>query len=82
MTPQAIDEIRTAAARTVALASAAEVAFDAVLWPAEADRQAIECIAHLIGATHEAAAAAVRVADKHNSELADSQPLTGERAEW
>jgi hypothetical protein len=82
MTPQAIDEIRIAAAKTEALAHAAETAFDSMVWPTGVDRQDIERLAHLVGAAAEAAAAAVHVVDRHNSELADSRPVTGERGEW
>lgn len=82
MTSQALDEIRIAVAKTEALAHAAEVAFDGEMWPAGVDRQAVERIAHLVGATREAAEAAVLAVDKHNSALADAQPATGDRGEW
>jgi predicted ABC-type transport system involved in lysophospholipase L1 biosynthesis ATPase subunit len=64
----AFDEIRIAVARVDSLASAAEAMFDDTTFDGNLDRQRIERLAHLIGATAEAAAAAIVVVDRLNAD--------------
>jgi len=64
----AFDEIRIAVARVDSLASAAEAMFDDTTFDSNLDRQRIERLAHLIGATAEAAAAAIVVVDRLNAD--------------
>jgi hypothetical protein len=75
------DEIRIAVARVDSLASAAESMFDNTSFGAGVDRQTIERLAHLIGATAEAAAAAVVVVDRLNADALNPTIAEGEKPE-
>jgi hypothetical protein len=72
------DEIRIAVARVDSLASAAESMFDNTAFGADLDRQKIERLAHLIGATAEAAAAAVVVVDRLNADALNPE-ISGDK---
>ena len=63
------DELRTACAKCDALAHATSVLFDDVPWGGEIDQQRLERLAHLVGATAEAAAAALLVVDRLGADL-------------
>jgi hypothetical protein len=65
----AYDNVRTAVAKTDALAHALEKMFDEAPLRGEIDRQRLERLAHLVGATAEAAAAALVAVDTLNPDL-------------
>lgn len=69
----AFDDLRTAVAAVDALAAAAEQAFDNAIWPPGTDRQQIERIAHLVGASREAAEAALCTVDALNGDLGEDR---------
>lgn len=79
----AFDEIRTAVAKVDALAHAAETMFDETVFDGTLDSQRIERLAHLIGATSEAATAALVVVDRLNAEaLSSAIPADAEPGSW
>jgi hypothetical protein len=59
-----------------AFATVSVEAYDNASWN-DPDPQIIERIAHLLGATHEAAAAAVEAVDHSRTAVADAQPADG-----
>lgn len=63
------DELRLVVAKVDALANATEELFDSTTWRGEVDSQRLERIAHLVGATAEAAAVAVVAVDSFNAEV-------------
>ena len=65
----AYDNARTAVAKVDALAHALEKLFDDAPLRGEIDRQRLERLAHLVGATAEAAAAALLVVDRLGADL-------------
>jgi len=65
----AYDDLRTAVAKVDALAHAVEMMFDDAPWGGEIDSQRLERLAHLVGATAEAAAAALVAVDTLNADL-------------
>ena len=72
----AFDTLRTAVAKVDALAAAAEQAYDNAIWPPGTDRQQIERLAHLVGASREAAEAALCAVDALNADIADDSVIT------
>jgi hypothetical protein len=71
-----LDDVRTAVAKCEAIANAAEELFDVTAWGADADRQRLERLAHLIGAAAESAMAALVACDRLAGVLADTSPAT------
>jgi hypothetical protein len=71
-----MDELRIAAGRVEALAAVSVETYDNAIWE-DADPVIVERIAHLLGATHEAAAAAVEAVDHFRTVVADAQPTEG-----
>jgi len=71
----AVDEFRQLVARVDALAHAAENLFERVIWNSDDDDnvQRLEHLAHLMGATTEAARAAVDSGSEIAAELAKNQ---------
>jgi hypothetical protein len=78
--PEAFDDLRTAVAKVDALAAAAEQAFDNAIWPPGADRQQVERIAHLVGASRETAESALCAVDALNADALD--PTVGSAGSW
>jgi hypothetical protein len=70
-----LDELRNAVAKCEAIAHAAEELFDGTAWGADVDRQRLERLAHLIGATAEAATAALAACDRLGGVLGDAAPI-------
>jgi hypothetical protein len=77
----ALDRLRVAVSKTDALAHAAQEMFDGTVWGGAVDAQRLERMAQLIGATAEAAAAALNAVDVLNSDLLDPG-TTGEPGGW
>lgn len=67
------DELRIAVAKVDALAAAAEEMFDNTSWGPDVDRQRLDRNAHLIGATREAAEAALLAVDAFNADALHAQ---------
>lgn len=74
---ESFHEMRQAVAKTDALIAAAEQLYTATTWGPEVDAQRVDRIAHLLQASCDAAEDAIVAVDRFNSELSDSQLLTG-----
>jgi K+-transporting ATPase c subunit len=75
-----LDALRIAVGKVEALAAAAVESYDNTIWPDAAPLQ-IDRMAHLLGATADAAATAVAAVDHFRTVVVDQQPSSGE-ADW
>jgi hypothetical protein len=75
----AYDNARTAVAKVDALAHATEMMFEDAPWDGEIDQQRLERLAHLVGETAEAAAAALVAIDTLNPTISTSHGETETR---